>query len=45
MVGLKAAGVRQVRHAEQADLVRHDQGGHAQSRPDESLVSVWALVE
>jgi len=27
MVGLKAPGVRQLRHAEQVDLVRHDQGG------------------
>src|SRR5262249_33967005 len=27
MVGLKAAGVRQLRHAEQVDLMRHDQGG------------------
>jgi len=27
LVGLKALGVRQVRHAEQVDLVHHDQGG------------------
>ena len=27
MVGLEAPGVRELRHAEQVDLVRHDQGG------------------
>jgi len=27
MGGLKALGVRQLRHAEQVDLVHHDQGG------------------
>lgn len=33
MVGVKAPGVRQLRHAEQVDLVRHDQGGPAPGRP------------
>jgi hypothetical protein len=28
MVGLKAPGIRQLRHVEQVDLVRHDQGGY-----------------
>jgi hypothetical protein len=33
MVGLKAPVVRQLRHAEQVDLVRHDQGGPRPVRP------------
>ncbi len=32
MVGLEAPGVRQLRHAEQVDLVRHDQGADARPR-------------
>jgi hypothetical protein len=33
MVGHKALGVRQVRHAEQVDLVHHDQADPASERP------------